>query len=420
MKKIKLSILFILIINILTINIFATELIPQVDTSEKIYDFANIFNNSDEETIYDRIISSISSYNMDIIIVTIDDNPYTTANEFAKEFYLENNFGFSTNKNGILYLIDFDNLTTSIYANGNISKIYTNSVCSTINKSVNEYYNNDDYLLSAFTFLNNITLYSYNNKYNLDFDTSKKVYDYANLLTSSEEEKLYNLIMDYIDETNYDMAVVTINDNPKNSAMIYADDFYDYNGFGLDSEFSGILFLIDMDTREMWISTTGKCINAYTDSEIDIILDYTYDEISDKDYYGCAKVFIEKADLYHTSYGSPSTSNNYYDYDDDYGYDYDYDNEISFEVVVVFTIIITALFIGIATSKHKTAKIATQANAYARNFKITYRNDIYLRKNTTKTYDPPSSSSSSGGSSSRSSSHRSSSGRSHGGGGRRF
>ena len=91
-------------------------------------------------------------------------------------------------------------------------------------------------------------------------DASEKVYDFAGLLTESEEASLYNKIMTFINTYNMDMAVVTIDNNNKASTMAYADDFYDYNDFGVGSTFDGLLFLIDMDNREMWISPTGEAI----------------------------------------------------------------------------------------------------------------------------------------------------------------
>ena len=120
-----------------------------------------------------------------------------------------------------------------------------------------------------------------------------KIYDYAKLIPDDKEKEIYNMIKKFISRYNMDMAIVTINENPKSSSMGYADDFYDYNDFGVGVNKNGLLFLIDMDNRKMWISTTGKAIEIYNDKRIDAILDYTYDKISKKDYSGCAEQFIK-------------------------------------------------------------------------------------------------------------------------------
>ena len=222
-------------------------------------------------------------------------------------------------------------------------------------------------------------------------DASEKVYDFANLFTDEEELQLYNNINKYIKRFNMDMVIVTIDYNDKLNARDYADDFYDYNNFGIGTDYDGILFLIDMDNREMWISTTGKAIQKYNDERIDEILDDTYNYISDDKYYKCANAFIDSA----------SSLN------------------LPIPAILIFSVIVTLIFISVASSKHKTIAKATQAKQYLLkdSFNLTKNEDRFLHTNTSKVYDPPSSSS---GGSSGSSTHSSSSGSSHGGGGRSF
>ncbi len=108
------------------------------------------------------------------------------------------------------------------------------------------------------------------------FDTSLKVYDYAQVLTSNEEKELKESIDTYISNHNMDMAIVTVKHHQKSSTMNYADDFYDYNGFGIGSNYDGVIFVLDYtfwESGEIWMSTTGKAIDIYTDARIDSILD---------------------------------------------------------------------------------------------------------------------------------------------------
>ncbi len=245
---------------------------------------------------------------------------------------------------------------------------------------------------------------------------NEKIYDFANLLSTQEEENLYLEITEFIQNHNYDMVVVTINYNNKNSARDYADDFYDYNYFGKGTNYDGILFLIDMDTREMWISTTGDCINMYNDYRIDKILDNCYSYISRQDYYKTAKSFITTVNKYANNGYPNSEVNNYYYNNDNNDELTPFSEMLKYSTVTSF--IITLIIIAVAFSKHRTIKKATSAIDYfdRADFEITQREDLFIGTHTDKVYDPPSSSSSSGGSST----HRSSSGRSHGGGGRRF
>lgn len=247
-------------------------------------------------------------------------------------------------------------------------------------------------------------------------DAEDRVYDFAELLTASEETALYRALTDFEEDYEMDMVIVTIDDNPFYYAETFADDFFDYNDFGRNSSRDGILFLIDMDTREMYISTSGTAQLMYDDARIDKILDYTYDEISDQDYYGCASQFVTQSAKF-ASMGIPS-SNKGARVDENGEYIYDPDVPFPIFAVLIISIIVALIFFGAGTAKHKTIRKATQARAYLvkDSFQLISQEDRFISTHTSKVYDPPSSSSSGGGSST----HHSSSGRSHGGGGRHF
>ena len=249
-------------------------------------------------------------------------------------------------------------------------------------------------------------------------DETEKVYDFADLLTSSEEESLYSEISNFINNSDLDMAIVTIDSNPKNFAREYADDFYDYNHFGIGNTRDGLIFLIDMDTREMWISTSGEAQLVYDDYRIDRILDATYDKISQQQYYDCALSFIEKSQDYFDKGIPESNQNAYIDENGDYIYDESVQLTVDEALIsaVMGSGIITLIAIIVMAFKHRTIKKATTAVSYMMDRNITMREDMFLTTHTDRVYSPQSSSSSGGGSST----HRSSSGRSHGGGGRRF
>ena len=110
----------------------------------------------------------------------------------------------------------------------------------------------------------------------------ESVFDDADLLTESEEEHLREHAARF---ERYDLSVVyvTTNDTQYKSSMVYADEFYDDNHFRTD----GVLFLLDMDNREIYISTAGRCIDWLSDEALDEILDSNYHYASEGDYYSC-------------------------------------------------------------------------------------------------------------------------------------
>lgn len=247
-------------------------------------------------------------------------------------------------------------------------------------------------------------------------DEKEKIYDFADLFSDSEEGYLFESVSNYIEDYNMDMVIVTISSNNKRNAKAYAEDFYDYNYFGIGSKYDGIIFLIDMDTREMWISTTGEAMLVYDDARIDNILDKSYVYISDEYYYKAAKSFVTVSAQY-ASQGLSSSADDYYV--DENG-DLIREKNVNWGITVVGSIIIASVAVYIFISKHKGIKLATMANDYLDKSSTVVGNkvDSFLTTHTSRTYIGSNSSSSGGGRGI--SSSRGSSGRSHGGGGRRF
>ena len=61
-----------------------------------------------------------------------------------------------------------------------------------------------------------------------------------------------------------DTAIVTVPTLDGKSAEAYADDFYDYNGYGIGPDDSGILLLISREPRNYHMTTMGRCCLLYT------------------------------------------------------------------------------------------------------------------------------------------------------------
>ncbi len=228
-------------------------------------------------------------------------------------------------------------------------------------------------------------------------DATEKVYDFADLFTDEEEQQLYTKITNYINEYNLDLAVVTIDENNK-TPREYADDFYDYNDF---DQQGGILFLIDMDNRKIYMSTTGQAIKMYNDYRINTALDEVYTYMSDEEYYEGTSNYIDKISDY-AKKGVP-TSNN---------------EEKSLTSSIFMSLLIgligTAIIMAILIFKNKMVRKATTAREYLNKNSIKIQNmgEILISSNTTKHEIDHSSSGSS--------THTGSSGSSHGGGGHSF
>ncbi len=235
------------------------------------------------------------------------------------------------------------------------------------------------------------------------FAMSPRLNDGADLLDSTEEAEILNLLNDVSSKTGFDLVIVTTNSTNGKSVMEYADDYYDNNGYGEN----GLLFLIDMGGREWWISTSGEAINRFSDSTLDYIGEESVWYLSNGDYCQAFNTFI-------------ILSENHINGNVDYGDEYDLGTTLVISLIAGF--IIALIYVSSLKSKLTTVGAQKSASNYAINssLQIAATRDNFLYKNVSKVPKARNNNSSSSARSGGSSVHRASSGRSHGGRGGRF
>lgn len=253
-------------------------------------------------------------------------------------------------------------------------------------------------------------------------ENTDKVVDEADLLTDSEESALEEKILEIIEKYDYeyDIVIVSADSTDGKSVTAYADDFYDYNGYGYGSYYNGVMFLLNMEGRDWYISTCGKGITVFTDYGIDQIGNTVLPYLKNGDYYDAFEEFADEADRYINKYetdGKPydkyGSSSPRQSLAEEYGYG------SLFLTSLVTGLIIALIVCLIMKAQLKTAVKQFGAKSYIKpgSLNVSYSRDIYLYKNVTKHKIESSSGRGSGGGSSI---HTSSSGRSHGGGGGKF
>lgn len=242
-----------------------------------------------------------------------------------------------------------------------------------------------------------------------------RLLDAADLLTDSEEEALMEKLDEISERQQVDIVIVTVDSLEGETAMDYADDFYDYNEYGLGDGDDGILFLVSMEERESYISTHGYGITAVTDAGREHMFDVFIDDMSDGNYMEAFTTFAELCDDYITQART--------------GEPYDVGNlpkepfsaGMNLLISLVIAFVIALIVTGVMRSKLKTVSSQSGADSYVKkdSMKLKKKNDLFLYRNVNRRKKPKNeSSSSSGGGGSKT--HTSSSGRTHGGGGRKF
>ncbi len=154
---------------------------------------------------------------------------------------------------------------------------------------------------------------------NKECTTKERVFDYGDVLTGKEEEKLRRLIAKREKQTGCDIVLITLNESLKEYARaidpyadyeefvrIYAEAFYEDNNFGYDKPNGDGVLLIDNWYREddgsiyTWFSTTGKVKDAYDYMDIDHLLDNVYRYVEHNP-YKAYKTYVN--DFYHDMTG---------------------------------------------------------------------------------------------------------------------
>ncbi|MBR3289603.1 MAG: TPM domain-containing protein [Clostridia bacterium] len=260
-----------------------------------------------------------------------------------------------------------------------------------------------------------------------------RVVDIYDLLSDSEEESLTDTIEDIAARYDFDVVLLTVDGLSGKSPMEYADDFFDYGGYGYGSGRDGVLFLLSMADRDWWISTRGYGIAAFTDYGIDYIGDEvvpTY--FSSGDYAEGFSEFLDvTGDFLREAKAGEAydVDNTYKGYREDNDY-YDDDgsisrrsrqHELTGKKVLISAgagLLLALIIVFSMKKKMKTVYLQPKAGTYIQDgsFILSQQSDVFLYSHVTQTRRETSSSSGGGGSST----HFSSSGASHGGGGGKF
>ena len=263
-----------------------------------------------------------------------------------------------------------------------------------------------------------------------------RVFDQAGLFSETEIIQLEEKIAQCRKSTKMDVVIVSAYADGERSAEEYADDYYDYGGFGVGKKASGVLLLYYMDGPgqpggECYISTAGTMINMLTDERIESILDDVYGDLGNRDFAGAAEHFLDDV----KAYVKEGVESGQYTYDRDTGEIVRYHSIRLYEVAIAM--VIAGILAGSVcldikkryAMKQSSREVSNSLQAYRAEcaFHFSVAGDKMVNKYVRSVPIPRNTSSGGGGrghsgssSAGRSTIHTSSSGSSHGGGGRRF
>lgn len=236
--------------------------------------------------------------------------------------------------------------------------------------------------------------------------------DQAGILTGTQYDDLLNRLDSLSEREKIDIAILiedTYSDYNYDDIVKFSDDIYDSLGYGYGPNRDGVMLVLIMDTRDLYLTTVGYGIDVVTDAGRTYLFDQIKGYFSDEDYYNGFSAFIELMDDFIAKAKS--------------GEPYDTKNlprkpfsKSWLLISLIVGLVASMIVVGSMKAKLRTARPALAAGSYVRkdSMNVSLCRDLYLYRNVSRT--KRSGSEGSGGSST----HTASSGTTHGGGGTKF
>ena len=241
-------------------------------------------------------------------------------------------------------------------------------------------------------------------------ESLSRLMDDADLLTDSEETTLLSQLDNISENQEMDIVVVTTDSLEGYTPQEYADNVFDYCGYGIGENRDGLLLLVSIEDNDWHISTSGYAITAFTDAGREYMSEQFLPYLSDGEYYKAFSTYAQLCDEFITQAktGEPYDSGNL----PKEPFKIWFNVLIALGIGFVFAIIVVLYM----KSKLKSVRFQPAASSYVRNgsMNVTQSGDFFLYSHLDRRARPKDNDS--GGSST----HTSSSGSTHGGGGGKF
>lgn len=219
-------------------------------------------------------------------------------------------------------------------------------------------------------------------------DSNQKIYDFSNVLTDEEEQKLTERMHKFTEKYKIDIVILTDNYQytEESQNTTFATDFYDYNDFGINYEkYDGVMLFRNTYEQNPYFDaySFGNAQLYFYDTRLSNTLDYIYDDMHSETYYSGFNKFIDKMEEY---YNEGKLTDYYVD---ESGFlqkqktaSY-YLKMIGLSMIIA--LVITGIIIYTLIKKNRMVLKATKATVYMNKekSKITNVQDNFITSNTT-------------------------------------
>ncbi len=405
----------------------------------RVVDMADIFTDEEEYAIELAIEEQSARGNADIVVVTDVTSNGMSHMEYADDYYDYNGYGFGPDRDGILLFICMEpgnrGWWTSVTGRmdpsvGSGPALYTESVANTLDDALYDYMVAGRYGDGVKDWVGNVGTWL---TYGVPFapmwyptieeqatwvrehkESASRVVDSAGLFSKRDADALEDKAEALADKYGADVVIHTVKSDYGMGADNYAKAFYQYGGYGLGSDYSGVL-LVMFGNGYYDLYTEGNVPGCLEDYESATRLLELTAEDAEKNNSAAkgGETFLKLLEKAFKSNKIPHSTGTWI---------------MSAIMAAVAGLIPGGISRGSASASMKTVRSAFDSNDYLvdGSFRIDGGQDVFVGVTTTRVYNPPaqiktgSPGGGGGGGSVYSGGHISSSGSSHAGSGRKF
>ena len=375
-------------------------IIPVSAAGTHIFDPTNVFG-VQIESLEEYAQQIEDTYDYSVLIAVVDSAGQYGTYDYSENLYLSN----AATENGIALTYNYGENKYAFYCEGEAENLFpedvqANALWGAFAYTETYYEGAYAYLAAVETILSNAPAVSTTAKVTettTKFVSTERtlplVVDNADVLTDAQEADFTAKLEELGAKYDLEVAILTVDTYEGKDGQAYADDFYDYNGYGYGENDDGLMIVfntgLEDGTRNITLTTHGTAIDYITDIERDVIFEMMIPSLKNGNYVEAFDYFITEAD----ASIDPSTPLFY----------------IPLSIVIGFAL--AFLVVKIQASKLKTVRQNVDAADYVGDVMLTGEADLFMYRNVNRVAKK---------SDSGSTTHTSSSGRTHGGGSRNF
>lgn len=250
-------------------------------------------------------------------------------------------------------------------------------------------------------------------------EEKQQVFDGASLLDADQAQQLESRVQSLRETYRMNFLLVTTQDAGGKDSEAYADDFCMDQGFYEDEQNGTAVFLIDMDNRSVWISTSRDMQYYLTDNRVQQVIDGGFAALKEGRYAECFVGMLDQT----VEFLEAGIPDDQYRYDEETGRVVRYRSIRPFEAGIAFLIALAAAggaavwVVGRYRMKWGNYEYPFREKG---RMKFQVKEDRFVNQIVTTRRIPRNPPPSQGGGGSRTTTHTSSGGGSFGGGGRNF